>query len=440
MTVNRLIIFTRYPTPGRVKTRLIPAVGAEGAVRLHRQMTAHTVYEARRWFSARPGAITICYDGVDRDSVDRDSLKENWLGSDLDYQLQSAGDLGIRMSKAIEFASNSGAERVVLVGTDCPGLTAEIITAAFDRLLANDLVLGAAIDGGYYLIGMCRDRPELFTEIEWSTDRVFAQTIEIAQALNLSIGYVETLGDVDRPEDLYLLSKMYVNAKISIVIPTLNEAKSIARVLANINLPNVEPIVVDGGSSDDTVEIVPGLGIEVITSAPGRARQMNAGAKAATGEILLFLHADTFLPLGFDRLVREALQPSLTQETRSPVAGAFALKIDSDRPSLRSISWLVNWRSTWRQMPYGDQAIFLTAATFWEIDGFPEQPIMEDFELIRRLQRQGKIEIVPIPAITSARRWLKLGVWKTTFINQSIVIAYLLGVSPARLAAWYRNK
>jgi uncharacterized protein len=435
VTVSRLIIFTRYPTPGRVKTRLIPAVGAEGAARLHRQMTAHTVHEARRWLSVRPGAITICYDGSDRDGV-----QEDWLGKDLDYQLQSAGDLGIRMNAAIEFASNSGAERVVLVGTDCPGLTAAIITTAFDRLLTNDLVLGAAVDGGYYLIGMCRARPELFTEIEWSTDRVCSQTIEIAQTLNLSIGDVETLGDVDRPEDLHLLSKMYVNAKISIVIPTLNEAKSIARVLANINLPNVEPIVVDGGSSDNTVEIVRGLGIEVITSAPGRARQMNAGAKAATGEILLFLHADTLLPLGFDRLVREALQPSLTQETRSPVAGAFALKIDSDRPSLRSIEWLVNWRSRWRQMPYGDQAIFLTAATFWEIDGFPEQPIMEDFELIRRLQRQGKIEIVPIPAITSARRWLKLGIWKTTFINQSIVIAYLLGVSPARLAAWYRNK
>jgi hypothetical protein len=90
-------------------------------------------------------------------------------------------------------------------------------------------------------------------------------------------------------------------------------------------------------------------------------------------------------------------------------------------------------------MPYGDQAIFLTADTFWEVGGFVEMPIMEDFELIRQLQRRGRIEILAAPVVTSARRWLKRGVWKTTLINQSIVIGYLVGVSPARLASWYRR-
>ena len=435
MTVARLIIFTRYPIPGKVKTRLIPAVGEVEAAMLHRQMTEHTVRQARAWSIEESDAITICFDGGDFDRL------QDWLGADLTYQSQSAGDLGIRMGKAIESACESGGNRVVLVGTDCPGLTVEIIGAAFDRLLTKDIVLGGAIDGGYYLIGMRCAYPELFTGIEWSTDRVLQQTIEIANRLNLSIGYVDTLGDVDRPEDLHLLSQLDTGVKISIVIPALNEARSLAQVLENIlTLPNVEQIVVDGGSSDDTIAIAQGLGVKVITSEQGRARQMNAGAKVATGEILLFLHADTFLPLEGDRMVRETLQPPLTTGKPSPVAGAFALKIDSDLPSLRWIERLVNWRSKWRQMPYGDQAIFLTAATFWELGGFPEQPIMEDFELMRQLQRRGKIAIVSTPAITSARRWLRLGVWKTTFINQSIVIAYLMGVSPARLAAWYRRK
>ncbi len=445
MTVDRLIIFTRYPLSGKVKTRLIPAVGAEAAATLHCQMTEHTVRQGRRWLASTGGlgSITICFDGGDLDRM------QEWLGADLIYQPQATGDLGIRMDRSIASACESGDDaspeqlyqRVVLLGTDCPGLTAAIIGTAFDRLSSDDIVLGAALDGGYYLIGMRRAHPELFTGIEWSTDRVLQQTIEIAKRLNLSIGDVSTLGDVDRPEDLHLLSQISTGARISIVIPALNEARSIAKVIADIHaLPNVETIVVDGGSNDDTVAIVQGLGVKVITSGQGRARQMNAGARAATGKILLFLHADTFLPSGFDLMVREALQPSLTAKKSLTVAGAFALKIDSELPSLRWIERLVNWRSQWRQMPYGDQAIFLTAATFWELGGFPEQPIMEDFELMRQLQRRGKIALVSTPVITSARRWLKLGVWRTTLINQSIVMAYLVGVSPTRLATWYRRR
>jgi rSAM/selenodomain-associated transferase 2 len=229
-------------------------------------------------------------------------------------------------------------------------------------------------------------------------------------------------------------------AKISIVIPALNEAGSIEKVLAGIHaLPNVEVILVDGGSSDDTVSISQGWGVKVISSARGRARQMNVGAKAATGEILLFLHADTVLPLGFETMVRSTLQPPLEGEPPAPVAGAFSLQIDDPLPSLRWIERLVAWRSQWRQMPYGDQAMFLTAATFQELGGFVEMPIMEDFELIRRLQCLGRIETLAAPVVTSARRWLQRGVWQTTFINQAIVLGYLVGVSPARLATWYRR-
>jgi uncharacterized protein len=460
-----LIIFTRYPTPGVVKTRLIPAIGSTRAAILHRQMTESTVQKARklseqlpislaeplcagrcfssllferlrqreasptrRFANANRMRIAVHFDGSNYHQM------SDWLGADLIYQSQGEGDLGIRMDRSIASACQSGSERVVLIGTDCPDLTVEILAQAFKQLEDSDLVLGAAVDGGYYLIGMCQPQPELFIDIDWSTDRVLQQTISVAQRLNLAVSYLPTLADIDRPEDLPRLG-----AKISIVIPVLNEAATIAQGLGNLRaLVNLEVIVVDGGSIDDTVSIVQDLGMKVISSTKGRAHQMNVGAQAATGEILLFLHADTWLPLGFEKMVRSTFQPLLGGSKSVPVAGAFSLKIDDSMPSLRWIEKLVSWRSQWQQMPYGDQAIFLTAATFWELEGFREMPIMEDFELMRRLQRRGKIEILAAPVITSARRWLKRGIWQTTLINQSIVIGYLVGISPARLATWYR--
>jgi uncharacterized protein len=438
-----LIIFTRYPTPGKVKTRLIPAVGAEGAALLHRRMTLQALDRSRKLQSGLPVGIAIHFDG------DNYQQMSDWLGTDLVYQSQGDGDVGVRMARS--FATTcQGNSSVVLIGTDCPELTTDILAQAFDLLQSGrDLVLGGAVDGGYYLIGMRDYHPELFVDIDWSTDRVLSQTVAIANHLNLSIGYLPTLTDIDRPEDLPILTQNLSETKISIVIPALNEAATIAKTLANIqNLPQVEIILVDGGSSDDTIKISQELGIQVITSSKGRAHQMNVGAKAATGEILLFLHADTILPLGFEQMVRSSLRELGDGGTGGrgdleglvPIAGAFTLQIDDPMPSLRWIERLVAWRSKWQQMPYGDQAIFLTAETFRSVGGFVEMPIMEDFDLIKRLQRLGRIDILAAPVITSARRWLQRGVWQTTLINQAIVIGYSIGISPTRLATWYRRQ
>jgi rSAM/selenodomain-associated transferase 2 len=223
--------------------------------------------------------------------------------------------------------------------------------------------------------------------------------------------------------------------KISIIIPTLNEAPRIARSISTAQkATNVEIIVADGGSQDGTPDIAKSSGVRVISTNPGRAAQMNAGAAAAAGDILLFLHADTQLPNGFDTCARLALAKPGT------AAGAFELAIDDRRLSLRVVEIGVNWRSRFLQMPYGDQAIFLLAATFEKIGGFPNLPLMEDFEFVRSLQRFGRIEIISPPALTSARRWQKLGVIKTTAINQIVIIAYFLGVSPDRLAFWYKGR
>ncbi|MEH1792967.1 TIGR04283 family arsenosugar biosynthesis glycosyltransferase [Nostoc sp.] len=224
-------------------------------------------------------------------------------------------------------------------------------------------------------------------------------------------------------------------AKISIIIAAINEARNIKETIATTQSRlNIEVILVDGGSQDDTVAIAQSLGVKVISSSPGRAVQMNAGAVASGGEILLFLHADTRLPTGFDEMICTALQQPGT------VAGAFNLRIDAPLLSLRWVELGVKWRSHFCQMPYGDQAIFLTKESFQQIGGFPELPIMEDFELIRRLKPIGRIVIIPTPVLTSARRWLQKGVFKTTLLNQLVIIAYLLGVSPKRIRSWYRRE
>jgi uncharacterized protein len=160
---------------------------------------------------------------------------------------------------------------------------------------------------------------------------------------------------------------------------------------------------------------------------------MNRGAAIAQSDILLFLHADTQLPEHFLPLIQDTLaQPQV-------VAGAFELAIASDQPRLRWVEWAVKWRSRLCQLPYGDQGIFLKAEVFWQLGGFADLPIMEDFDLIKRLHKLGKVAIVPAAVTTSARRWQRLGVWKTTVINQLVIAAYYLGVRGDRLARLYRR-
>ncbi|MFZ7124602.1 MAG: TIGR04283 family arsenosugar biosynthesis glycosyltransferase [Desulfobacterales bacterium] len=221
--------------------------------------------------------------------------------------------------------------------------------------------------------------------------------------------------------------------RISVIVPALNEAEGIMDAIEDARAgEDVEVIVVDGGSSDDTVSMVRKAGVRLIESPKGRGRQMNAGAAAASGGTLLFLHADTRLPRRFDRAVRRALRDP------SVAAGAFSLRIDAPGIGLRLVEWGANRRSRTLGRPYGDQALFLSARIFHELGGYPEIPIMEDYALIRRLSRYGRVVTLRQPVRTSARRWRRLGVLQTTLRNQLIIAGYRLGVSPDTLARWYR--
>ena len=437
---HQLLVFTRYPEPGSAKTRLISALGEEGAAELHRRMTEHLVEQARRLLAIHPVSIRICFERGDPQRM------RTWLGAEWDYALQGSGDLGRRMAEAFASAFRDRAELAVLVGTDVPHLTAPILYQAFRQLEGGDLVLGPAEDGGYYLIGLERSvferaAPRLFAGVAWGTDSVLDQTLAAADELDLRWSLTDRLADVDRPEDVQVWEDLQraesvasQNGWISVIVPALDEADGIGRTLACIpKRDDLEVIVVDGGSADGTPERARALGVRVIAGAPPRSRQMNLGAAAARGAIYLFLHADTLLPGDFADCVRRAsAMPSVA-------AGAFTLKIDSARPGIRAVERLANLRSRHLSLPYGDQALFVTARLFWELGGFPLIPIMEDFALVRRLARRGRIAIIDRPALTAGRRWDRLGILRTTLINQLIVLAYALGVPPELLARWYRR-
>ncbi len=195
-TDNLLIIFSRYPEPGKTKTRMIPALGAEGAAQLQREMTEYTLKQAKSVQSTQDLTLEVHFAGGNQ------KLMQTWLGEDVTCKAQSLGDLGNRMIVAFANAFADGKKAVVIIGIDCPGVNSQILTPAFAHLQQHNLVLGEAADGGYYLIGLRHPVPELLTGIDWGSEQVFSQTVAIAQQLNLATAYLPILQDVDRPEDL----------------------------------------------------------------------------------------------------------------------------------------------------------------------------------------------------------------------------------------------
>jgi rSAM/selenodomain-associated transferase 2/rSAM/selenodomain-associated transferase 1 len=367
-----------------------------------------------------------------------------WLGEGFRYRPQGNGDLGARMKACFKAAFEEGAERAVLMGADIPALTPAILIQAFDALKHHDLVFGPAADGGYYLVGATatgfqRSTAYLEPGIAWGAPDVLARTLGMLRDAHLTCRLLETLADVDGPKDLpaalRALGRRQDRPAISVVIPALNEAGQLGRTLSAIVLDHgCEVIVVDGGSNDATVAISRAAGVRILAARPPRSVQMNAGAAAAGGDTLLFLHADTRLPKNFqEHVFRTLARPRVA-------AGAFRLQIDATGMGLRLIEQAANWRSRFLQMPYGDQALFLRRDVFWESGAFPPVPIMEDFEFIRRLKRRGRIALAPGSAVTSARRWNQLGVLKTWLINQRVIIGYCMGFPPKRLVKWYRLK
>ena len=219
---------------------------------------------------------------------------------------------------------------------------------------------------------------------------------------------------------------------LSIVMPSFNEGERIGAAmaaLAPLAARGAEVIVVDGGSTDGTAAMARAGGARVIDAPRSRAAQMNAGAAIARGGALLFLHADTLLPPGADRLILDAL--------RSYAWGRFDVRIEGLHPMLRVIARLMNLRSRLTGIATGDQAMFMSRAAFERAGGFPAQPLMEDIELSARLRRIGRPACIAVHVVTSGRRWHRDGAWRTILLMWRLRFAYWRGAAPADLHRRY---
>ena len=277
---------------------------------------------------------------------------------------------------------------------------------------------------------------------------------------------------------------------LSVVLPVLNEANGIAaclQALAPLARRGAQIIVADGGSTDGTTDRAQASGAQLVSAPRGRALQMNAGALRASGDVLLFLHADTLLPPDADRLICQALgacrawgvesenrpqrgqflpdmqthspamgqkdgekwtaavdlQPTIPKSDRllatgPQVWGRFDVRIDGHHWLLRVIALLMNLRSRWTGIATGDQAMFMTRAAFDAVGGFPVQLLMEDIEMSRRLLRLSRPACLRAQVLTSGRRWESGGVWRTMLLMWRLRFAYWRGVAPERLVSLYR--
>jgi uncharacterized protein len=434
---NHVCILARFPRRGEVKTRLADALTADETLEFYERLVRQAVRSARALAATGEARVQLRTDAAFPRAA------REWLGErDVACHYQGEGDLGARIESAFADAFGRGAQRVVVIGGDCPRLTAGHLRDALRRLAGADVVLGPATDGGYYLVALRRESatrsvPALFSGVDWGTGTVLERTQLVAEKTGLTWALLEPLPDVDRPEDLadaraaLARSQLGPDARVSVVIPALDDADLVGAAVASaLATGAAEAIVADGGSRDATREAAAAAGARVVESGPGRAHQMNAGAAQASGEVLLFLHADTVLPPDACALAREALaRPGV-------VAGGFSYAIPADTLRGAVISALGRVRPALGGVPWGDQGLFLSRDTFDELGGFPELPVMEDYEFAHRLARFGRVVTLRERAVTSARTWDEHGLIYATTVNAMSIAGYELGVDPERIAGW----
>ena len=456
---RRLVMLARAPAHGRAKTRLAADVGAGAACRLARAMLADC------WAAA--GAVRDARTELRLALCDAPGAYPLLTPPALRPLPQGEGDLGARMGRLAHAGAREG-HATLLLGTDAPGLSPELLNAALQALDQHDLVLGPVPDGGFWCLGLApraaqRLQPDWLDGLDWERDGTRAQVQARAAQLGLSLTLAPPWFDVDRGPDLERLARhlaLHPDAAprcaellagaiersppspmlLSVIVATLNEGQRLNACLdALARQPGpVEVIVSDGGSDDEGPERAAARGHVVLRGPSGRGAQLAAGAQHASGEALLFLHVDTSLPEGALDRVREALQGGAYA---SAEAGAFVTHTRRD-PALPN-PWgpllrLADLRSRFTRHPYGDQAMFCTRAAYDAVGGMRALPIMEDYDLSVRLAGRRPLARIGTPVIVSGRRMQRRPL-RTLLLMRIIPPLYRMGVSPERLARLYRG-
>jgi len=395
MRRNVLAVFARYPEPGKVKTRLASRLGNEAACAIYERMLKRQIAEHRQ------GSY---------DSVAFVSPAEKVDAFARLYRMrafpQRGEDLGSRLEDAFRRLLFEY-DAVAVAGSDIPGLSRHRVEEAFAATAASDVVLGPCPDGGYYLIAS-RKNPDAFADIPWSTSEVLARTLERIKASGRSSHLLPEEADIDCVEDLPLL-----RSRLSVIIPVTGLDEPDSSVYRAFD----ECILVDGGVEDGITERARSQGATVLSSPKGRAIQMNLGAKTARGEILLFLHADTRLPVNAEELVLRAID-------RGAIGGCFETVFDGAHPLYRLGDFWRNLRARCLGEFFGDQSIFIRRDVFFRLNGYRELRVMEDYDLCLRMRRSGRLAYIPTRAVTSARRFAKDGIVRTWMRDQWIKVRF----------------
>lgn len=429
MHPKAILIFLRYPSPGRVKSRLSKDLGPERAAAVYEALLRRTLGVAADFKRSNPSVqITLCYTPAEFHDEIWKAFPGPW-----DIVPQTEGHLGLRMHSAMENAMRAGARKVLLVGTDIADLAPRDFSEAFSRLREGTAVLGPADDGGFYLIGLTEPCPAPFRTAEWGTSEVFSRTRRLLESSGLRVNEITRRVDVDRPADVDRVARQAVfRQKLSVIVPTLAPPRHIegpARRLASQLWPGDELIVVRPAGAESSGEPPEELppNVRILTSPRGRGTQMNAGAAEASGDLLLFLHDDCMPPANFAYFVRGL-------ESRPGCAlGCFRLRFQPSSPALDFIAGWANLRTLLFGLPYGDQGLFCRKSTFVELGGYRNRYLMEDVNLVERARSLGKLYIVREAMATSSRRYLRRGILRASLVNHLVYGLYRLGVEEERL-------
>lgn len=446
-TEGTLVLFCRRPQPGVGKQRVAARLGAGFAAGLGQRLLAAALEDAADW----PGPVVI----APAEAGDAPWAR-GLLARESQVLPQPGGNLGERLAGIDRALRAAGHHRLFYIGSDAPGLTPELYARARAALDQADAVLAGARDGGVTLMGSSRPWPALH-DLPWSSPALGQALRQRLEQAGFRPCWLDGGSDVDEVEDLpgvvadlagdarparqalrdWLLAHapplLPAAGRLSVVIPVFRDNAALAELLAWLQHPAapLEVIVVDGADDPGCRALCDRAGARWLATRPGRGHQLDAGARLARGEWLWFLHADSAPPAQGPALVGAAL-------AEAGVAGGwFRFRFRGpDRPGRRLLAGLINWRARFG-MAYGDQGLFMRRADYLAAGGFPDVPLFEEVPLLRALRRRGRLVRLDAAIGVSPRRWERDGWLYRSLANRALALAYMLGVPPARLAAWY---
>ncbi len=427
---DALIVFMRYPEPGKVKTRLAEDVGPIEAASIYEKLLRRTLGEACEFAFGRPRTRVLLFHPPEDPEED---IKRKFSGP-WEFHPQDGSHLGQRMNNALKTAFSAGAKKCVLIGSDLADIESADLEEAFRNIHPGTVVLGPAMDGGFFLVGLDRLSPAPFEYEEWGTDAIFSRTVRDFQSAGFRVHCTKQRSDIDRSRDLPKLHREFLfRTSLSVIVPTLREPEKLAPLLSFLEdciWPGDEIIVVQGGANEVSVREI-SSSTKLVRSKTGRGIQQNTGAILANGDMLFFLHDDSIPPADFPYLIRKTCK-----EPRTAI-GCFSLAFSPTCRALDLIAQWANLRTILFGRPYGDQGLFCRRDVFEKVGGFQHRYLLEDVDLVRNCRKFGKPVMLRRSIRSSSHRYLSKGILTASVHNHAIMLLSLLGCDEKDLYRYY---